>query len=134
MTTEFLEVPVWLWMIGLLCVVFIWQANHFLSRMRVISRERELEEWRSSLHRLEINQILEIQFLRERVRDEFGDQVAMLQRQLDSGSIYTVSSAMLMMDAIKDRVNCQYTAMKNKHARQHNDLRAKHYRVLGHGL
>jgi len=135
MTTEYLNVPVWLWMIGLLCVVFIWQANHFLGKMREISRARELEEWHSSLHRLEINQILEVQFLRERVRDEYGEQVAALRHQIETKAhIYDVAGLELMLAAIQDKVNDQHKRLLHKHNLQHNDLRAKHYRVLGHGL
>lgn len=135
MTTEFLNVPVWLWVVAFCCMVFIHQANHFLSKMRQISRERELEEWHSALFRLEANQILEIQFLRDRVREEYREQVAVLRHQIeDKAHIYNAATAELMLTAIRDKVNDQHKEMLRKHSLQHNDLRAKHYRVLGHGL
>lgn len=135
MTTEFLNVPVWLWIIGFFCLVFIFQANNFLAKRREVSRLREMEEWRDSLQRLEINQVLEIQFLRECCILEHREHVDKLTAKIESTSNpHEAAVLQLSLDAIRDKVNDLYAKVKLKHDLQHNNLRAKHYRVLGHGL
>ena len=122
-------------MVGLLCLVFIFQANNFLAKRREVSRLREMEEWRGALHRLKMNQLFELQHLRDRCRADHGDHVEKLRAKIEStNNPHEAAVLQLSLDAIRDKVNDRHTKMKLKHDLQHNDLRAKHYRVLGHGL
>lgn len=133
--TEFLEVPVWMWAVTFGCMFAIYRTRLFLDKRRELSRERELEEWRDALHHLKMNQLFELQYLRDRCRAEHGNHVEKLRAKIEStNNPQEVAVLQLSLDAIRDKVNDRHTEMKLKHDLQHNDLRAKHYRVLGHGL
>lgn len=135
MTTEFLNVPVWLWVVGFCAVMFIIHANHFLGKMRQLSRDKELEEWHTALFKLESAQEKELRQLKESCYQNHAEEVALLKQRIErGGDSYSVGIAEIQLDAIRDKVNDRHKQLSLKHNLQHNDLRAKHYRVLGHGL